>query len=76
MQRMKAADVVAHYGAGRPTRAAEALGLSRQTIHKWLRNGVPLGWQAWIERDTAGHLRAERRRPNAFEQRKDPSPKM
>jgi hypothetical protein len=58
-------EVIEHYGNGSAQRTAEKLGLTRQTIHVWVRaDFVPLEWQRWIEEDTAGRYKADRRRPN------------
>lgn len=58
-------DVISHYGNGSPVDAAIKLGLTRQTIHTWIKaDWVPLDWQHWIERDTAGRYKADPRRPN------------
>lgn len=65
MTPMTPQDVVDHYGNGNVHRAAIQLGLSRQAIHQWLRDEyVPLDWQHWIEKDTAGRYKADPRRPN------------
>ena len=62
---MTAREVVEHYGNGDVTATANALGLARNTVHVWLRKDqIPLEWQGWIERDTAGRLKGDRRRPN------------
>lgn len=58
-------DIIQHYGNGSVPEAAIKLGLTRQTLHIWLRSEwVPLDWQHWIERDTAGRFKADPRRPN------------
>ena len=58
-------DIVQHYGNGNATKAAIALGLTRQAVNVWLRAGlVPLDWQHWVEKDTAGRYKADPRRPN------------
>lgn len=61
-------DVIRHYGGehrGAAEKAAEKLGLTRQTVSHWRKIGfVPLEWQSWIEKDTAGYLKADPRRPN------------
>jgi hypothetical protein len=65
METMTPTDVVAHYGEGNTYKAAAALGLTPQTLYNWLKEEwVPLGWQGWIERDTAGRLKGDHRRPN------------
>ena len=56
--------VIKHYGGGKIGRAAYALQLARQTLYDWQkRERVPALWQAWIERDTAGVLKADRSKP-------------
>jgi len=68
MNTMTPTDVVQHYGEGNTYKAAESLGLTPQTLYNWLKEEwVPLGWQWWIQDDTAGRLKADRRRPNAIE---------
>ena len=56
--------IVKHYG-GRERRvevAATALGLSRQAVYVWLQKGaVPPLWQRFVELDTRGKLRAEKK---------------
>ena len=75
MNTMTPADVVQHYGEGNTYKAAEALGLTPQTLYNWLKEEwVPLGWQWWIQDDTAGHLKADRRRPNAIAKAPPPEP--
>ena len=57
--------IIKHYGNGKVGAAAYALNLARQTIYDWRKRGrVPPLWQAWIEKDTAGVLKADgRERP-------------
>lgn len=62
---MSPQDVIQHYGNGKVPDAAVKLGLTRQTLHVWMKSDfVPLDWQHWIERDTAGRFKADPRRPN------------
>ena len=57
--------VIAHYGDGRIQHAAGKLGVTRQTIYNWIdADAVPANWQAWIERDTNGRLRAQIDKPS------------
>ena len=50
-------DVIEHYGG--PQSAADALGISVQTIYCWVhRGGVPVGQQYRIQVLTGGRLRA------------------
>ena len=53
--------IIDHYGQGSILRATRnGLPVSRQTLYDWLqRKTIPGKWQAWIERDTAGVLRAD-----------------
>ena len=44
------------YGNG--NKAALALGLARQTVHKWKRNGIPFEQQFRIQMKTKNKLRA------------------
>lgn len=61
---MRANQVVAHYGGHESKVAvtAQLLDVSRQTIYNWLENGVPDYWQKYIELDTKGKLRRDRRK--------------
>lgn len=59
-------DLVAHYGTA--TKAAEALGYTKQAISHWKRAGIPFDAQWRIQMKTKGKLRAhlpERRRRSA-----------
>lgn len=52
--------IVKHYGAGKVGPTAYALKVARQTVYDWInRKRVPGPWQIWIERDTAGALKAD-----------------
>lgn len=58
-------EVIALFGDGKLQVAARELGLSRQTLYNWREaNRVPARWQYWLERETAGKLRATHERPN------------
>jgi DNA invertase Pin-like site-specific DNA recombinase len=62
---MEAQQVVDHYGAGNVAEAARVLGLTRQTVYNWIKAGtVPQDWQFWMERDSAGKLKADHRKPS------------
>lgn len=57
---MTPADLIEHYGQGSIGRASPAMGVTRQTLYNWQAAGsVPLLWQVWFERDTAGRLKAD-----------------
>lgn len=54
------ADLIEHYGQGSIAKAAPAMQVTRQTLYNWQAAGkVPLLWQVWFERDTAGRLKAD-----------------
>ena len=61
--------VIDFYGAGSIMRAVSKDGsgdlpVTRQSVYNWISKGkVPPLWQAWIERDTAGVLKADRSKP-------------
>ena len=51
--------MVAHFGG--LSKAAQALGLPRQTVHMWKRRGrIPSRWQIKAEARSDGKLRADR----------------
>lgn len=56
--------IKAHYGSV-ALAAAKLRIKSRQTIYNWRKEGVPAGWQARIQLDTRGKLRAARLRKAA-----------
>jgi len=75
MNVMTPADVIQYYGGGNTYKAATALGLTPQSLYNWLNEGwVPVGWQWWIQDDTAGRLKADRRRPNTIVKPPPPIP--
>ena len=49
-------DLTQLYGNG--NKAAVALGLPRQTVHKWKKNGIPFEQQFRIQMKTKGRLKA------------------
>lgn len=49
-------DLAEFYGNG--NRAANALGLHRQTVNKWKKNGIPFEQQFRIQMKTKGRLKA------------------
>jgi hypothetical protein len=55
--------VIRHYapdGSDSLMRAAERAPVSRQSLNAWRKAGqVPRLWQVYIERDTAGRLKAD-----------------
>ena len=52
-------EIKAHYKTVEKAKAA--LGLrSKQTIYNWRDNGVPDGWQAIIQLQTRGKLKADK----------------
>ena len=56
--RMTYEQLVGHYRG--LTKAAQALGLKRQTVHAWgIRKHIPSRWQIEIEGKTDGRLRAD-----------------
>jgi len=50
-------DLAGYYGNG--NRAAKALGLHRQTVHKWKASGIPFEQQFKIQMKTKGRLKAQ-----------------
>ena len=54
---MDYADVVEHYGTC--ARAARALGLRRQTVHRWKEIGITFEKQFIIQMKTKGKLKAQ-----------------
>jgi len=55
---MKYQDLVGHFGG--LSKAAQVLGLSRQTVHAWkTRKRIPARWQVKAEAMTDGQLRAD-----------------
>jgi hypothetical protein len=56
---MTANQVIKFYGG--KTSAATALGLTLQTLRHWKKHGIPKRTQAWIQLETLGSLKAERK---------------
>jgi transposase len=51
-------DLVVHFGT--VSKAAKALGYTRQTIYDWRQRGVPEGKQLEIQKMTRGQVKADR----------------
>jgi hypothetical protein len=56
---MTAAQLIKHYGGTK--QAADAIGVTSQSIRNWLKRGIPKQWQAWIALDTGGALKASKK---------------
>lgn len=55
---MRYDDILKHWGNSLSD-AAAAIGLRRQTVHKWKATGIPEKWQLEIELLTGGKLKAD-----------------
>ena len=53
---MNHADLIAYYGSG--DKAAQAVQTTRQAVHMWKANGIPIAQQIKYELATKGALRA------------------
>ena len=45
-----------------PTGAARSIGVTLQTLRNWKRDGIPLKTQAWIQWETGGALKADKKK--------------
>jgi hypothetical protein len=51
-------DLIRHYGT--QAKAAEAIGYTRQAIHRWKSVGIPMEAQCFYEIKTNGKIKADR----------------
>ena len=56
---MTANQLIKHFGSA--AKAAKALGYNRQSIYDWKKTGIPLRTQAWIQVETGGVFKADKK---------------